>query len=177
MIRNKVIWISNACYVFYLLEVRPWRRQCHITGHSLWPSSLTVTVVTHCDRHHSLWPSSLTVTVINCCRSWGQWSCPTGRHQWTCAPAVLCLLSATTVSVIMCLSLLLWTTLQRHPSFIATSILATRHPVIVTGIRKLWQADKSLFTCLTRQYVCYPSWRCTVNGTLWDACSTSKMTI
>ena len=58
-----------------------------------------------------------------------------------------------------------------------TSILATRHPVIVTGIRKLWQADESLFACLTRQYVCYPSWRCTVNGTLWDACSTSKMTI
>ena len=67
-----------------------------------------------------------------------------------------------------------------HPScnmLESTSILATRHPVIVTGIRKLRQADESLFTCLTRQYVCYPSWRCTVNGTLWDACSTSKMTI
>ena len=70
---------------------------------------------------------------------------------------------------------------HRFPSFQflshTTSILATRQAVIVTGIRKLWQADKSLFTCLTRQYVCYPSWRCTVNGTLWDACSTSKMTI
>ena len=41
--------------------------------------------------------------------------------------------------------------------FRTTSILATRQAVIVTGIRKLWQADESLFTCLTRPYVCYPS--------------------
>ena len=68
--------------------------------------------------------------------------------------------------------------LSRNGSILGpTSILATRQPVIVTGIRKLRQADESLFACLTRQYVCYPSWRCTVNSTLWDACSTSKMTI
>ena len=81
-------------------------------------------------------------------------------------------------------SLFLYSTMFRYTMFVAQqwhSLMVSRGIVYTIKVTWVISSRKGKIAAIaatsTRQYVRYPSWRCTVNGTLWNVCSTAKMTI